>query len=179
VTSYATADDRWYHDAHRIVFRPSDPSSIYLTSGEGLYHTTDAGQTWSHLTTRHDRVGYPDALFLDPDDERIITMAGSGRSPDAWIAGDDTSAGAGILRSTDAGASWTELHDGLTQPIRGNFEAMSMHHHHSHLALYAGTAVGEVFERPERDAPWTRIAADLPPVSKVGHYKKLVATVVH
>ncbi|HEV8021655.1 MAG TPA: hypothetical protein VGP41_10355 [Candidatus Lustribacter sp.] len=179
VTSYATPEDKWYHDAHRIVFTPSDPANMYLTSGEGLYHTTDAGRTWSHLTTRNDRVAYPDALFLDPGDERCITMAGSGRSPDAWTAGDATSAGAGILRSVDGGASWTELHDGLAQPIRGNFEAMSMYHHQAHLALFTGTAVGEVYERPDRDAPWKRIAADLPPVSKVGHYKRLLAAAVH
>lgn len=179
VTSYATPEDCWYHDAHRIVFGPSDPSNIYLTSGEGLYHSVDAGRTWSHLTTRHDRVGYPDTLFLDPGDERSLIMAGSGRSPDAWTAGDDTSAGAGILRSTDGGASWSELHDGLAQPIRGNFEAMSMYHGGPQVALYAGTAVGEVFERADRDAPWSRIAADLPPVSKVGHYKRLLAGAVH
>ncbi len=49
---------------------------------------------------------------------------------------------------------------------------MSLHRFGDHIALYAGSAVGEVFERADRDARWTRIAGDLPPVSKVGHYKK-------
>jgi photosystem II stability/assembly factor-like uncharacterized protein len=179
VTSYATAEDRWYHDAHRVTISPSDPARLYLTSGEGLYRSNDAGATWTHLTTRHDRVGYPDAFFLDPQDERTIYMAGSGLSPDAWTAGADTSAQAGVLRSGDGGATWTPLHDGFTEPIRGNFEAMSLHRRGDRIALYAGTAVGEVFERADRDAPWTRIAADLPPVSKVGHYKKFYAAAVH
>jgi photosystem II stability/assembly factor-like uncharacterized protein len=179
VSSYATAEDRWYHDAHRITISPSDPARLYLTSGEGLYQSTDAGATWTHLTTRHDRVGYPDAFFLDPQDERTIYMAGSGLSPDAWTAGADTSARAGVLRSVDAGTTWTEMHEGFAQPIRGNFEAMSLHRWGNNIALYAGTAVGEVFERADRDAPWARIATDLPPVSKVGHYKKFYAAAAH
>jgi photosystem II stability/assembly factor-like uncharacterized protein len=179
VTSYATAEDRWYHDMHRITISPSDPARLYLTSGEGLYHSTDAGKTWTHLTTRHDRVGYPDAFFLDPQDERTIYMAGSGLSPDAWTAGADTSARAAVLRSVDAGATWTPLHEGFAEPIRGNFEAMSMHRWGEHIAFYTGTAVGELFERAGREAPWQRIAADLPPVSKVGHYKKFYAAAAH
>jgi photosystem II stability/assembly factor-like uncharacterized protein len=179
VTSYAAAEDRWYHDMHRITISPSDPARLYLTSGEGLYHSTDAGETWTHLTTRHDRIGYPDAFFLDPQDERTIYMAGSGLSPDAWTAGADTSARAAVLRSADAGATWTPLHDGFAEPIRGNFEAMSMHRWGENIALYTGTAVGELFERAGREAPWQRIAADLPPVSKVGHYKKFYAAAAH
>jgi photosystem II stability/assembly factor-like uncharacterized protein len=175
ITSYATAEDRWYHDAHRIVFSPSDPSNVYLTSGEGLYHSLDAGETWSHLTTRHDRVGYPDALLMDPGDERIMYMAGGGKSPDAWIAGAAGSAYSGILRSVDAGASWTECHAGLPKPIRGNFEAMSLHRWSAQMSLYAATALGEVFERAGRDSPWERIAGELPPISKVGHYKRFFA----
>jgi photosystem II stability/assembly factor-like uncharacterized protein len=179
VTSYATAEDRWYHDAHRITISASDPARLYFTSGEGLYRSTDAGETWTHLTTRHDRVGYPDAFFLDPHDERTIYMAGSGLSPDAWTAGADTSARPGMLRSVDAGETWTEMHDGFAVPIRGNFEAMSLHRWGDRIALYTGTAVGELFERADRDAPWVRIAADLSPVSKVGHYKKFYAAAAH
>jgi photosystem II stability/assembly factor-like uncharacterized protein len=175
ITSYAAPDDRWYHDAHRIVFSPSDPSNIYLTSGEGLYHSRDAGETWSHLTTRHDRIGYPDALLLDPGDERILYMAGGGTSPDAWIAGAAGSAHSGILRSDDAGTSWSEFHTGLPEPIRGNVEAMSLHRWSAQMSLYAATALGDVFERADRDVAWERIAGDLPPISKVGHYKKFFA----
>ena len=179
LTSYVTAEDRWYHDMHRITISPTDPARLYLTSGEGLYRSADAGATWTHLTTRHDRIGYPDAFFLDPQDERTFYMAGSGLSPDAWTAGADTSARAAVLRSLDGGATWTELHDGFTEPIRGNFEAMSLHRYGDRIALYAGTAVGEVYERADRSAPWARIAGDLSPVSKVGHYKKFYAAAAH
>jgi photosystem II stability/assembly factor-like uncharacterized protein len=174
ITSYVTAEDRWYHDAHRIVFQPSDPARLYFTSGEGLYHSVDAGATWTHLTTRHDRLGYPDALVLDPADERTLYMAGGGASPDAWIAGEAGSARSGILRSTDGGTSWNEIHAGLPQPIRGNFEAMSLHQWPAHVSLYAATALGDVFERADRGAAWQCMATGLPPISKVGHYKKLV-----
>ena len=179
ITSYATEEDRWYHDAHRITISPSDPAHLFFTSGEGLYRSSDAGVTWTHLTTRHDRVGYPDAFFLDPHDERTAYMAGGGLSPDAWTAGADTSALTGVLRSVDSGVTWTEMHDGLAEPIRGNFEAMSLHRWGEDISLFAGSAVGEVFERAGRDAPWERIATGLSPISKVGHYKKFYAGAAH
>ncbi len=175
LTSYSSPDDRWYRDAHRIVFRQSDPADLYLTSGEGLYHSTDAGRTWTHLTTRHDRIGYPDAMFIDPDDERTLYIAGSGTSPDAWTPGPHGSGNPGVLRSRDGGRSWDELSNGLPQPVHGNIEAMSLHRSPSNVAFYAGTAVGEVFASSDRGESWERIAADLPPISKVGHYKKFVA----
>jgi photosystem II stability/assembly factor-like uncharacterized protein len=176
LSSYASPDDRWYHDAHRIVFRQSDPADLYLTSGEGLYHSTDAGKTWTHLTTRHDRIGYPDALFIDPDDERTVYIAGSGTSPDAWTAGPNGSGNPGILRSRDGGKSWHELDNGLPRPVHGNIEALSLHRWQSNVAFYAGTAVGEIFASSDRGESWARIAAGLPPISKVGHYKKFVET---
>jgi photosystem II stability/assembly factor-like uncharacterized protein len=174
LTSYASPDDRWYRDAHRIVFRASDPADLYLTSGEGLYHSTDAGKTFTHLTTRHDRIGYPDAMFIDPDDEQTVYIAGSGTSPDAWTSGPHGSGNPGILRSRDGGESWDELDNGLPHPVHGNIEALSLHRSQTNVAFFAGTAVGEVFASSDRGETWEQIAANLPPISKVGHYKKFV-----
>jgi hypothetical protein len=165
---FVSDDDLWYHDAHRIVFRPSDPRALYLTSGEGIYASPDGGDTWTHLTNRDARIGYPDTLLLDPDDERTLYVAGGAVSPDQWrhrAAGADPS----VMRSTDGGASWHELRDGLPPMMRGNFEAMSLAHWGRELALYVATTAGEVFERPSRELPWRLIAAGLPAVSKSTH----------
>lgn len=175
LTGWEPAGERWHHDAHRTVLVPSDPSSLYLVSGEGLFRSTDGGAHWSHLTTRFDRLGYPDALFLDPHDERVLYLAGGRTSPDLWAGGASGSAQPGVLRSPDGGATWSELHDGFPELLRGNIEAFAMHVAPQATALYAATTAGEVYAREDVAQAWALAAAGLPPVSKVGHYRKFIA----
>jgi photosystem II stability/assembly factor-like uncharacterized protein len=174
LTGYVSEHDYWYHDAHRVVVGRK-PTKLYLTSGEGIYTSEDAGETWHQLTTRHDRLGYPDALFLDPRSDRILYVAGGGSSPDAWERGPQGTGNPGILRSEDGGKTWAELRDGLPSAIRGNIEAMSMHRWAKTAALFAATTAGDVFASEDRGTEWEQIASGLPPVSKVGHYKLFLA----
>lgn len=175
IASYEEPTDIWHHDVHRIAFSAGDPRDLYLASGEGFYHSTDAGATWSHLTTRHDEVGYPDAFFLDPADERTIYLSGSHLSPDAWL-GPDTTTHPGFVRTRDGGRTWERLDAGLPARVGGNFEALAMHVFSGSAAFYAGTAGGEVFASEDRGATWTCAARALPPISKVGHFKKFPAS---
>jgi photosystem II stability/assembly factor-like uncharacterized protein len=62
--SFASADDSYYKDVHRIVVSPSNPRTLYLSSGDGLYGSTDGGATWEHLIPPDGPIGYPDALLL-------------------------------------------------------------------------------------------------------------------
>jgi photosystem II stability/assembly factor-like uncharacterized protein len=173
LTGYVSPDDLWYRDAHRIAIARTDPAKLYLASGEGLYTSGDAGETWTHLTTRHDRIGYPDALFIDPRDDRTLYIAGGGTSPDQWRKTGEGNTG--IMRSIDGGTSWEELHNGLPAHVRGNIEAMSLHRWVRTVGFYAGTAVGDVFVSEDRGREWELAASGLPPISKVGHYKAFLA----
>ena len=142
LSEYSREDDWAYRDMHRLVIAPSNPDKLLLTSGEGLYSSSDAGATWTHLTRKRDRLGYPDQLFLDPRDQRTIFIAGAADSPPHWIEKKDGRPG--VLRSRDDGASWTELRTGFPEHIRGNIEAMTMCHGPYGLQFFAGTALGDV-----------------------------------
>lgn len=173
LTGYVASGDIWYHDAHRVVISAKNPAKLYFSSGEGLYRSDDAGQTFTHLTTRHDRIGYPDALFIDPRDERTLYLAGGATSPDQWRrTGESNSA---ILRSADEGATWEELRNGLPDRLTGNVEAMSLHRWLRTVGLFAATTSGEVYASEDRGDEWELIASGLPPISKVGHYKAFAA----
>ncbi len=67
-----------------IAVAPSDPNIIYVSSGEGLarpdlavgdgiYKSTDAGKTWTHLAGLRNSQGIP-ALAIDP---RVCGSAGA------------------------------------------------------------------------------------------------------
>ncbi len=96
-----------------IAVAPSDPSIIYVSSGEGLarpdlsvgdgiYKSTDAGKTWTHLGLR-DGQGIP-ALAVDPHDPNRVFAAVLGHP---YGANDER----GIFLSTDGGQNWKKVLD--------------------------------------------------------------------
>jgi photosystem II stability/assembly factor-like uncharacterized protein len=165
------SDDTFYRDAHRLAIQRSNPRVMYLATGDGLCKTTDAGQSWERLTTGTYQVGYPDALFIDPDDDQVVYIGGAGGHPGTW---DAQTARASFARGSRGGHQWAELRAGLPNPVRGNIEAITMVHGAGQVAFYAGTAVGEVFASEDRGLSW-QLIANLPPISKAGHYRKFLS----
>lgn len=171
LSDYESDDDLFYHDVHRVVIREANPDQMFLVGGEGVHYSDDAGETWKHIQTRHDRLGYPDALVIDPHDENVVFVAGSGEPPRTWAEQSLGTANATVIRTDDGGRTWYEVNNGLPSPLKGNIEAMSMHAHGDGIELFIGTATGEVYYSPDRGANWTAVATGLPPVSKVHHYR--------
>jgi photosystem II stability/assembly factor-like uncharacterized protein len=94
-----------------IAVAPSDPNIVYVASGEGLvrpdlsvgngiYKSTDAGQTWTHLGLE-DGQQIP-ALAVDPRDPNKVFAAVLGHP---FGPNEER----GIYRSTDGGATWQKV----------------------------------------------------------------------
>jgi photosystem II stability/assembly factor-like uncharacterized protein len=94
-----------------IAVAPSDPNTVYVGSGEGLqrpdlstgdgmYRSTDAGKTWKHLGLR-DAQQIP-AIVVDPKDPKRLYVAALGHpyGPNAER---------GIFRSTDGGETFQKV----------------------------------------------------------------------
>ncbi len=167
--AYASDQDSFYRDVHRLAIAPGDPDRMHLATGDGLYATSDGGESWTHQQGRADRVGYPDALFLDPGDPAVVYLGGAGDAPETWR--EKGGAFPGFIVSRDGGLSWSERMDGLPDPILGNIEAMALHSWPGGLAFYGGTAIGELYGSEDAGASWRLIASGLPPISKARHYR--------
>ena len=94
-----------------IAVAPSDPNIIYVGSGEGLhrpdlsvgngiYKSTDAGKTWTHLGLVEGQ--QIPALAVDPRDPNRVFAAVLGHPY-------GPSAERGIYRSTDGGQNWQRV----------------------------------------------------------------------
>lgn len=171
LAGYATPEDRAYKDVHRIVLRPANPDDVFMPSGIGLYASHDGGETWERVTTRTDRIGYPDQFLISPLDDKVMFMAGSAQSPGVWRTSHH--ADATVMRSSDGGRTWAESGQGLPPSMRGNIEAMSLARHPGGFMLFAATTAGDVFASDDQAETWRSIASGLAPVSKVGHYHAL------
>jgi photosystem II stability/assembly factor-like uncharacterized protein len=94
-----------------IAIAPSDPNIIYVGSGEGLqrpdlstgdgiYKSTDGGKTWRHLGLRDGQ--QISAIAVDPQDPNRVFAAVLGHpyGPNQER---------GVFRSTDGGATWQKV----------------------------------------------------------------------
>lgn len=104
-------DDQPSQAVGAIAVAPSDPNIVYVSSGEGLarpdlavgdgmYKSTDAGKTWTHLGLRNSQ-GIP-ALAVDPRNPNRIFAAALGHP---YGANEER----GIYLSTDGGQNWQKV----------------------------------------------------------------------
>ncbi|MFZ0212961.1 MAG: hypothetical protein WAL55_09655 [Candidatus Acidiferrales bacterium] len=89
-----------------IQVAPSDPEVVYAGAGDpiggslgnGMWKSTDAGNTWQHIGL--DDTVKIDSIVVDPNDPNLVVVS---------ALGDATHDGGGIYRSTDGGKTWTNV----------------------------------------------------------------------
>jgi photosystem II stability/assembly factor-like uncharacterized protein len=96
-----------------LAVAPSDPKVIYagtgesdirsnLSSGDGVYKSTDGGQTWTNIGLRDSR--QISRIVVDPQNKDTVYVGAFGH---AYGPSNER----GLYKSTDGGASWTKVLD--------------------------------------------------------------------
>jgi photosystem II stability/assembly factor-like uncharacterized protein len=104
-------DDQPTGSIGALAVAPSNPDTIYVGSGEGLqrpdlstgdgiYKSTDGGKTWRHLGLRNaQQIG---AILVDPRDPNLVYVAALGHP---YGANEER----GVFRSSDGGETWQKV----------------------------------------------------------------------
>jgi photosystem II stability/assembly factor-like uncharacterized protein len=169
----------------RIIVDPKDPKvawaavmgDLWMPGGaRGLFKTTDAGTTWTRLLAApapyDDRVGCGD-VAIDPANTSVIYAALYARRRTPWsftygAAVTDGKDLGGIFKSSDGGAHWTKLEQGLP---RGTGRIGLAIHAKNPAIVYAvvqsdvdgtvgwdvRTKNGGVFRSDDAGSRWTRV----------------------
>jgi photosystem II stability/assembly factor-like uncharacterized protein len=161
-------------DVHRTLFNPLNPDRIYITTGIGMYVSSDGARTWEQWTDlQHEIGGYPDLLVLHPRRPELMFVASAQKGPGSWRR--EHFAGSRISRSLDGGKTWEVLLDhGLPDRLRTAFEAMCLEDWGESFSLFAATATGEVWCSDDGGARWTEVVTGMAPISKGDHYVAFV-----
>jgi photosystem II stability/assembly factor-like uncharacterized protein len=131
---YKTADGgkTWTHlglaatqTISRIVVDPADSRVVYVAASgrewtknpdRGVYKTADGGKTWDKVLFVDDETGAID-LRMDPRDPQTLYAATWQRTRKKWNdpRNEAASAGSGIWKTKDGGATWTPINAGLPE----------------------------------------------------------------
>jgi photosystem II stability/assembly factor-like uncharacterized protein len=108
------------HHIARIAIHPTDPNIVYIAAmghlyspndERGLFKTTDGGKSWQRVLFINSRTGAID-LVLNRKNPDVLYAATYECMRDPWRL-HDGGPGTAIHKSTDAGATWEKLANGL------------------------------------------------------------------
>jgi photosystem II stability/assembly factor-like uncharacterized protein len=168
----------------RIRIHPKNPDYVYVAAlgdpysrsrDRGLFRTTDGGKTWTPSLVRDERTGAVD-LAINVKNPSVL-YAGFWevfRTPHSLSSGGP---GSGLFKSTDGGATWTELtkNSGLPKPIWGKVGVSVSEADPNRVYAIIEAAEGGVFLSDDAGATWRRVNDDRRLRQRAFYYTRLYA----
>lgn len=158
------------HDPHCVMLHPQRPDRLWRQDHCGIYRMDrDKGDRWERVGRQMPKevgdIGFPIVVHpRDPDTAWVFPMDGT----DVWPRTSPSGKPA-VFRTSDAGASWARLDDGLPREQawwtvkRQCFVADGA----DPVGLFFGTTQGEVWASADEGKRFDRIAANLPHIYAV------------
>ncbi|MFH1119214.1 MAG: GEVED domain-containing protein [Bacteroidota bacterium] len=141
-----------------VAFHPTDNNTVYTGAASGgLWKTTDGGVSWTILSDTWAAQGCSDICVVSGSPDIIYAATGD-RENTMWHFGggqnhDNNSVG--VLKSTDAGASWSSTGLSFLQSERKAINRLLVDPSNSNI-LYAATTSG-VYKTTDAGANWSLI----------------------
>jgi len=182
VTWTPVFDQQGSYSIGDVSLDPSNPDTVWVGTGEnvsgrhvgwgdGVYKSTDAGQSWTNMgLKKSEHIG---KILVDPRDSNVVYVAAEGP---LWTAGGER----GLYKSSDGGATWKLIleideNTGVTDiefhPTNADVIYAAAYERRRHIwGLMAGGPNGGIYKSSDGGANWKKQSAGLPEsdVGKIG-----------
>jgi photosystem II stability/assembly factor-like uncharacterized protein len=149
-----------------IVVDPRSANVVYVAAlghqygpnaERGVFKTTDGGKTWAKILYKNPDTGAT-ALELAPDDPSVLYAAlWQTRRPPWNVYPPSNGPGSGLYKSTDAGATWTQLTQGLPAHVgRIGLAISAAAPHRIYANVDSSPGLGGIYRSNDAGATWTR-----------------------
>ena len=143
---------------------------VTTSHGDGVYKTTDAGKTWTHIGL--EKAGQISRIKIHPSKPDIAWVAVQG---DIWGPSETR----GIFRTTDGGETWEQVlkvnpHTGAADLAMDPSNprilyAALWHHGRTPWFVTSGGEGGGIYKSTDSGSNWTKLAGGLPELAgKIG-----------
>jgi photosystem II stability/assembly factor-like uncharacterized protein len=154
----------------RIQIHPANPDIVYVAAqgalygpseDRGIYKSVDGGTTWTKSLYVDNKTGCSE-LSMDMNNPRILyaTMWEHGRLPWKVISGGP---GSGVYKSTDAGATWEKIQEGLPKELGKMAIAVCRSNSEKVYCLIESDSdkeLGGLFVSTNGGKNWNRVSSD-------------------
>ena len=150
----------------RVLTHPTDANVAWVaaagnlwkpTPDRGVYKTTDAGRTWTRVLYVDTLTGATD-LAMDPRDPNVLYAATYQRLRSACCF-NGGGPGSAIYKSSDGGATWQKLENGLPAGDKGRIGlAISQSNPNVLVATIEHASEGGTYRTEDGGAAWRRVS---------------------
>ena len=168
----------------RIRIHPTNPDLVYVaalgdpygsTPDRGVFKSTDGGKTWTRSLFRDDKTGAIDlAIDTAHPDVLYAGLWEAFRTPHSLSSGGP---GSGLFKTTDAGATWTDLsrNEGLPKPLWGKLGVSVSAADPDRVYAIIEAADGGVFVSDDAGRSWKLINDDRRLRQRAFYYTRIYA----
>jgi hypothetical protein len=149
-------------DPHRVVRCPAAPDVMWMQHHCGIFHSTDAGVTWTQMKPPGDDFGF--AVAVHPKDPQTAWFVPAIKD-ELRVPRDGALA---VTRTRDGGKTWDSLREGL--PQKDAFDLIYRHGlavDESGTRLAMGSTTGALWVSDDGGEHWQLVNAHLPPIYAV------------
>jgi photosystem II stability/assembly factor-like uncharacterized protein len=150
-----------------IVVDPRDANVAYVAAlghaygpnaERGVFKTTDGGKTWSKVLYKDENTGAI-SLAMEPGNPNVIYAAlWQTRRPPWNVYPPSNGPGSGLYKSTDGGATWTQLTNGLPGHVGHIGLSISpAAPHRIYANVDSGPGQGGIYRSDDAGASWTHL----------------------
>ena len=167
-----------------VEIHPDNPDVVYVAAigqafgkneERGVFKTTNGGQSWDKILYHSDSIGFSDLEFAPDDPNTIYAGAWRGeRKPWTIISG---SREGGVYKSTDAGATWTKLTNGLPTNLIGkiDFAVSPANPDVVYANIEASDDQGGLYRSNDRGASWEFVSDNSNLTNRPFYYTNIYA----
>ena len=168
-----------------LAVDPANPDRLFAAvlghpygpnAERGIFRSTDGGKTWEKVLYKDDRTGGSDVV-LDPKDPNVVYASLWQETLGPWEdANSYAGTGGGLFKSTDGGATWKQLTNGLPKDLVQINVAIAASDPQRLYATLSTTGEGGyanakglgVYRSDDAGASWRKITDDPRPAMKIG-----------
>ena len=152
----------WGHDPHYVELCASDPKHIWQQNHSGVFYSSNGAETWKKVSQPERGVHFGFPVAVDQHDGKTAWLV-PGKADMQRMA---INGGLFVARTTDGGASWEPLRNGL--PQEDAYDVVYRHALSNYEDLLAfGSTTGNLYVSEDRGGRWLTVANNLPPIYSI------------
>jgi photosystem II stability/assembly factor-like uncharacterized protein len=153
----------------KVVVDPRDPNVVFVAAlghvyganpDRGVYRTRDGGATWQKVLFKGNDVGAIDLAFDPGDPQTLYAALWNTRRPPWSIYPPSYGPGSGLYKSTDGGANWQQLTNGLPSDGVGRIGIAVAPTNRSRVYAIVDAKAGGLYRSDDAGATWRLASSD-------------------